>query len=75
MGDPVVRQPLRLLQAPGRSEQEALCDRGECIQVVLRQAVLRADAHSACRGPARLQPLHRQQAALRCPNLPHRGTT
>ena len=67
MGDPVVRQPLRLLQAPGGSEQEALCDRGECIQVVLRQAILRADAYGARARPARLQPLHKQRVCLRLP--------
>ncbi len=64
MGDPVVCQPVRPLQALDRSEQEALCDRGECIQVVLRQAVLRADTYCTRVGPARLQPLHKQRAAV-----------
>ena len=64
MGDPVVSQLLRLLQGLGGSEQEALRDGGECVQVVLCQAVLRADAHGAGVGSARLQPLHRQWAAF-----------
>ena len=59
VGDPVVCQPVRLLQALGGSQQEALCNRGECVQVVLCQAVLRADAHGAGIGPAWLQLLRR----------------
>ena len=62
MGDPVVCQPVRLLQTLCGSEQEALCDRGQSIQVVLRQAILRADTYCARAGPARLQPLHKQVA-------------
>ena len=63
MGDPVICQVLCLLQAPGGSKQEALSYRGECIQIVLRQAVLRADTYGARARPARLQPLHKQRAA------------
>ena len=65
MGDPVVSQLLRLLQGLGGSEQEALRDGGECVQVVLCQAVLRADAHGAGAGHAWLQPLHTKRAAFK----------
>ena len=54
MGDPVVCQQVRLLQALGGSQEEALSHRGECTQVVLRQAVLRADIQTTIAGPTRL---------------------
>ena len=61
VGDPVVCQEVWVLQTLGGPEQQALGHWRECMQVVLRQAVLRTDAQSAGAEAAWLQLLQRNK--------------